>query len=58
VAAAGQGVKAAGSVLGATGELARSAGQMAAEHMEHAEAADLGPQQNPGGGGADTRPGR
>ena len=58
VAAAGQGVKAAGSVLGATAELARSAGQMAAEHMEHAEAADLGPQQNPGGGGADTRPGR
>jgi len=57
-AAAGQGVKAAGSVLGATAELARSAGQMAAEHMEHAEAADLGPQQNPGGGGADTRPGR
>jgi len=58
LAAAGQGVKAAGSVLGATAELARSAGDMAAEHMEHAEAPDLGPQQNRGGGGADTRPGR
>ena len=58
LAASGQGVKAAGSVLGATAELARSAGQMAAEHMEHAEAPDLGPQQNPGGGGADTRPRR
>ncbi len=58
VAAAGQGVKAAGSVLGATAELARSAGQMAAEHMEHAEASEPAGQQNPGGGGADTRAGR
>jgi type IV secretion system protein TrbL len=58
LAAAGQGVKAAGSVLGATAELARSAGQMAAEHMEHAETPDLGPQQNQGGGGADPRAGR
>jgi len=59
LAAVGQGVKAAGSVLSATAELARSAGDMAAEHMEHGEPPDLdGAQQSQGGGGADTRAGR
>ncbi len=58
LATAGQGVKAAGSVLGATAELARSAGQMAAEHMEHADDSPTQPSPTPGGGGADTRPGR
>ncbi len=57
LAAAGQGVKAAGSVLGTTAELARSAGQMAAEHMEHADDTPT-PSPTPGGGGADTRAGR
>ena len=58
LAAAGQGVKAAGSVLGGTAELARSAGQMAAEHMEHGGDSPTQPSPTPGGGGADTRPGR
>ncbi len=56
--AVGQGVRAAGSVLGATAELARSAGDMAAEHIEHADDSPSQPSPAQGGGGADTRPGR
>jgi type IV secretion system protein TrbL len=48
--AAGVGIKAAGGVLVAAAELAESAGEMAAEQMEHGET------HTNGGTGADTRP--
>ena len=48
--AAGLGLQAAGTAVGATAGLAQSAGEMAAEHMEHGDIE--------GGSGADPRPGR
>jgi len=50
--AAGLGLQAAGTAVGATAGLAQSAGEMAAEHMEH------GDTYTEGGSGADPRPGR
>ena len=50
--AAGLGLQAAGTAVGATAGLAQSAGEMAAEHMEH------GDTHTEGGSGADPRPGR